>query len=78
MITLIEALHYRCLRYISQELGSFQILVGENASGKTAFMDVLVFFGQFLSEGLEAAVHGRTKNFRDLVWQRPEIISNWP
>ncbi len=70
MITLIEALHYRCLRYLCQELGPFQILVGENASGKTAFMDVLVFFGQFLSEGLEATVYGRTKNFRDLVWQR--------
>ena len=70
MITLIEALHYRCLRYLCQELGPFQILVGKNASGKTAFMDVLVFFGQFLSEGLEATVYGRTKNFRDLVWQR--------
>ncbi|MBW2623689.1 MAG: ATP-binding protein [Deltaproteobacteria bacterium] len=70
MITLIEALHYRSLRYLSQELGPFQILVGENASGKTTFLDVLVFFGRFLAEGLETAVHERTNNFQDLVWQR--------
>jgi predicted ATPase len=33
MITRIEALGYRCLRYISQPLGPFHVLVGPNASG---------------------------------------------
>ena len=28
MISLIEALNYRCLRYVRQELGPFHLLVG--------------------------------------------------
>jgi predicted ATPase len=43
MITLVEALNYRCLRYIRQPLGPFHVLVGPNASGKTTFLDVIAF-----------------------------------
>ena len=70
MITLIEALNFRCLRYIRQPLGPFHVLVGPNASGKTTFLDVVAFLGKFVSEGLEVAVQERTQNFRDLVWDR--------
>jgi len=31
MITKIEALNYRCLRYVSRALGPFHVLVGPNA-----------------------------------------------
>ena len=41
MITLIEALNFRCLCYISQPMGPFHVLVGPNASGKTTFLDVV-------------------------------------
>lgn len=41
MIRLVEALHYRCLRYVRQPLDDFQVLVGPNASGKSTFLDVL-------------------------------------
>ena len=41
MITLVEALNYRCLRYISRPLQPFHVLVGPNASGKTTFLDVV-------------------------------------
>ncbi len=70
MITLIEALNYRCLRYISQPLGPFHVLVGPNASGKSTFLDVVAFLGRFVSDGLEAAINERTQNFQDLVWSR--------
>ncbi|MEW6265188.1 MAG: ATP-binding protein [Thermodesulfobacteriota bacterium] len=70
MIRLIEALNYRCLRYVSQELGPFHILVGPNASGKTTFLDVVVFLGRLVNEGLEAAVNERTREFRDLLFGR--------
>lgn len=70
MISLIEALNYRCLRYIKQPLGPFHILVGPNASGKTTFLDVIGFFGDFVSKGLEYAVGERTKNFQDLIYGR--------
>jgi len=70
MISLIEALNYRCLRDVRQKLGEFQILVGPNASGKTTFLDVVSLLSRFVSEGLDAAVDERTNNFLDLVWQR--------
>lgn len=70
MIRLIEALNYRCLRYVHQPLDRFHILVGPNASGKTTFLDVLSFLGKMVSDGLERAIEDRTADFRDLVWGR--------
>ena len=70
MITMIEALNFRCLRYIKQPLGPFHVLVGPNASGKTTFMDVISFLGHLVAEGLELAVSERTQDFRDMVWRR--------
>jgi len=72
MISLIEARRFRCLKYIRQELGPFHVLVGPNASGKTTFLDVISFMGQFVSSGLEAALEERSNNFIDLVWCRKE------
>ena len=69
MITLIETLNFRSLRYISQPLGSFHILVGPNASGKTTFLDVIAFINQLVSNGLEVAINERARNFHDLLWQ---------
>ena len=56
MITRIEALCYRCLRYVSQPLGPFHVLVGPNASGKTTFLDVIAFLGRLVSDGVDAAI----------------------
>lgn len=70
MIKLVEALHYRCLNYISQELGPFQILVGPNASGKSTFLDVISFLGRMVSDGVDAAVKYHTENFEDIVFGR--------
>ncbi|MBM4284649.1 MAG: ATP-binding protein [Deltaproteobacteria bacterium] len=70
MISLIEALNFRCLRYIRQPLGPFHILVGPNASGKTTFLDVVAFLGQAVSDGIDTAVSDRTEDFMDLVWGR--------
>lgn len=70
MITLVEALNYRCLRHISQPLGPFHVLVGPNASGKTTFLDVIAFLGRLVSDGPDAAIEERTQSFYDLVWQR--------
>ena len=70
MITLIEALNFRSLRYISQPLGPFHILVGPNASGKTTFLDVIAFINQLVSNSLDAAINDGTRSFSDLLWQR--------
>ena len=72
MIRTVEALNFRCLRYVRQDLDHFHVLVGPNASGKTTFFDVIRFLGQLVSSGLEAAVRERTENLRDLIWRREE------
>ena len=72
MIRRIQALNYRCLRHVDVHLdGPFHVLVGPNASGKSTLFDVVAFLADFVSEGLEAAVEKRTRNFQDLVWGRP-------
>ncbi|GIW78773.1 MAG: ATPase [Gemmatales bacterium] len=70
MIHLIEALNYRCLRYVRQRLGSFHVLIGPNASGKTTFLDVISFLSSLVWDGPENAIRDRTQVFEDLVWSR--------
>src|SRR5208337_2447829 len=70
MITRIEARNYRCLQSVAVPLHPFQILVGPNGSGKTAFMDVLGFLRDYVSYTVQYAVNQRADNFQDLVWGR--------
>jgi len=70
VITLIEALRFRCLRYVRQPVDRIHVLVGPNASGKTTFLDIAALLGRLVSDGLEAAVQEWTQNFQDLVWRR--------
>lgn len=72
MIRRVQALNYRCLHYVDVGLeGSFHILVGPNASGRSTLLDVIGFLGDLIRDGLDAAVDLRTRNFQDLVWSRP-------
>ena len=70
MITLIEALNYRCLRYVQRPLKPFHVLVGPNASGKTTFLDVIGFLSDLVSEGLDAALSKRASNPQELLFRR--------
>lgn len=70
MITRVEATNFRCLRHVRQDLRPFQVLVGPNSSGKSAFLDVISFIADFLVSGLEVAIARRTSNFHDLTWGR--------
>ena len=70
MITLVEALNYRCLRYVQRPLKPFHILVGPNASGKTTFLDVIGFLHDIVANGLDEALEGRAPNPLDLLFQR--------
>ena len=69
MITLVEALNYRCLRYVERRLTPFHVLVGPNASGKTTFMDVIGFLRDLVSGGLEWALSERTPTPRELLFR---------
>lgn len=58
MLTRIQALGFRSLRYVDQALAPFQVLVGPNGSGKSAFLDVPAFLGDVLRVGPLGAIHG--------------------
>jgi predicted ATPase len=69
MIDRVEALRYKCLRYVTEPLRPFQILVGPNASGKSTFLDLIAFLGDLIEEGPDRAVRTRARSVRELVWQ---------
>ena len=73
MIRRIQALNYRCFRHVDISLNRFHVLVGPNASGKSTLLDVVSFLGDMIRDGLEPAVHNRTRNFQDLAWGRPRV-----
>lgn len=70
MISRIEALGYRCLRYVKQDLLPFHVLVGPNASGKSTFLDVLAFMSDLVFLGPSEALSRRAPDVHDLVWMR--------
>lgn len=45
MISVVEALNYRAIRYSRQSLDRFQVLVGPNASGKSTFLSIVDLLG---------------------------------
>ena len=69
MIACIEALNYRCLRYVHQEVSPFQVLVGPNASGKSTFLDTVAFVADFLRKGPVDAVRDRAPDVTSLLWK---------
>jgi AAA domain, putative AbiEii toxin, Type IV TA system len=70
MIARVEALNYRCLKYVRQDLLPFHVLVGPNASGKSTFLDVFDFMSDVVYFGPWEAVSRRAPDVRDLVWMR--------
>ncbi len=71
MITLIEALNYRCLEDVRVRLAPFHVLVGPNASGKSTLMDVVEFLGDLVDDGLDEALAKRVpEDPKELLFQR--------
>ena len=68
MIRLIEVKNYRSLKYISQSLNNFQVLVGANATGKSTFLDVISFIADIVKYGIDKAIETRSANFQDLTF----------
>jgi hypothetical protein len=68
MISSVEALNFRCFRYINQMIRPFNVLVGPNASGKTTFLDAIAFIGDVIAQGPDYAIKRRTDNIFDLFW----------
>ena len=71
MIRRIQALNYRCLRFVDIPLGERLVLVGPNGAGKSTLVGALGFLSDLVRNGPAAAVAERAGEFRDLVWGRP-------
>ncbi len=76
MISRIEALNYRCLKYVDQPLERFQVLVGPNASGKSSFLDVIALLGDFVRDGLDEAILRSPRHPRGRATIVDELIFN--
>lgn len=75
MIQLLETRNFRMLRSNAVALRPFQVLVGQNASGKSTFLGALQFIGDVLTGGARSAVERWTPNFYDLCFDRSRPIS---
>lgn len=70
MITRIEALNYRSLRYVAQDMSTFHALIGPNSSGKTTFLDVVYFLHDLVLNDVNYALDTRSvTNFEELLWR---------
>jgi predicted ATPase len=77
LLTCIEALNYRSLKYVSERVSPFQTLVGPNGSGKSTFLDVVGFLGDLLRIGPYRSIIGdgngvaqRAADLTHLTWMR--------
>ena len=70
MITRLQTLYFKGLKYIDVKLRPFNILIGPNASGKSTFLDVFVFLRDVLENGPVAAIEKRSSDFAELIWNR--------
>lgn len=69
MITRIQALNFRCLQYVDQQMNAFHLLVGANATGKTTFLDIIGFLHDTVADGPHKALSDRTVDSRDLLYR---------
>ena len=68
MVTRVQVLNYKNLKYIDINLKPFVLLVGPNGSGKSNFLDIFSLLRDILSNDCVYAVEKRSSNFRELVW----------
>lgn len=75
MIQLLQVRNFRMLRSNSVALQPFQILVGQNASGKSTFLGALQLIGDILKGGVLFAVDRLAASFYDLCFDITEPIA---
>jgi predicted ATPase len=68
MINKIEAVNFRCLRAVSQQLERFHVVAGPNGSGKSTFFEVPKLLADFGRDGLHSLWSGNIVNFQELLF----------
>ena len=75
MIQLLQAKNFRMLRSTSVALQPFQVLVGQNATGKSTFLGALQFISDVVKHGVRYPVELNAANFYDLCFDPSEPLS---
>jgi hypothetical protein len=75
MIQLLQVRNFRMLRSNSVGLQPFQVLVGQNATGKSTFLGALQLIGDVLKGGVHFAVDRMAGSFYDLCFDIREPIA---
>jgi hypothetical protein len=72
MLSLVEALKYRSIRWTQQSLDRFQVLVGPNASGKSTFLGIVDLVGRLADwrDDIAEPMARLSPNLRDLTFMR--------
>lgn len=72
MLSLVEALNYRAIRYTRQVVDRFQVLVGPNASGKSTFLGIVDLMGTLVDwrDEIATPMSRLSPNFRDWTFMR--------
>jgi predicted ATPase len=75
MIRLLQARNFRMLRSNSVALQPFQVLVGQNATGKSTLLGALQLVGDVLQGGVSYAVERVAGNFYDLCFDSSQPVA---
>ncbi|HEX4964431.1 MAG TPA: ATP-binding protein [Thermoanaerobaculia bacterium] len=75
MIQLLQAKNFRMLRSNSVALQPYQVLVGQNATGKSTLLGALQLIGDVLRGGVHFAVEHMAPSFYDLCFDPSQPIS---
>ena len=62
MLSRVQTLNYRRRRYLDYPLLPFEILMGSDGSGKSSFLDVVTFLGDYVRDGLDLALLQTVQN----------------
>lgn len=75
MIQLLQTKNFRMLRSNSVALQPYQVLVGQNATGKSTFLGALQFISDVVKHGVRYPVELNAANFYDLCFDPSEPLS---
>jgi energy-coupling factor transporter ATP-binding protein EcfA2 len=75
MIQLLQAKNFRMLRSNSVALQPFQVLVGQNATGKSTLLGALQLIGDVLGSGVRFAVERVAPSFYDLCFDPAQPVA---
>src|SRR5438105_3985884 len=74
MISRIAAHRYRCFSNLDIALPAYSVFAGANGTGKSTLLDIPLFIGDILTDGLQQAMLGRPRQHQPPRAQAPRDL----